>query len=147
MAIIAIFYPDPDNPTKPIYLLVVAAAMVYAWLLRKWHYRKKFPEHQTWLPYLVPGIISWIGFISAHLHPALAIVPIVPFMPGPDKKNLEDLDEEVEEAEEDVATNNKASSLRESNSGALNIEAGSGGGIDRSMSDEVTSIGARLDLL
>ena len=30
-------------------------------------YRKKFPEHQTWLPYIVPGVLSWIGFIKAPL--------------------------------------------------------------------------------
>ena len=41
--------------------------MFWAWCLRKWHYRKKFPEHQTWLPYIVPGVISWIGFIKAPL--------------------------------------------------------------------------------
>ncbi|MCB0321735.1 MAG: Na+/H+ antiporter NhaA [Bdellovibrionales bacterium] len=30
---------------------------------------------------LVGGAGSWFGLCSAHLHPALALVPIVPFMP------------------------------------------------------------------
>ena len=27
------------------------------------------------------GVVSWIGFLRGGLHPALALVPIVPFMP------------------------------------------------------------------
>lgn len=41
---------------------------------------------------LVGGALSWIGFIKAGLHPALCMVPIVPFMPGPDMSALENLD-------------------------------------------------------
>jgi len=29
----------------------------------------------------VPGAVSWLGLLWAHLHPALALVFIVPFMP------------------------------------------------------------------
>ena len=39
---------------------------------------------QAWTPYiLIGGAFSWWGLYSAHLHPALALVPIVPFLPGP----------------------------------------------------------------
>ena len=97
MAIIAVFYPDPYKPVKAQYLLIAVAGMLVAFLLRKWHYRKKYPEHQNWQPYIfLAGGLSWIGLIKAHLHPALAIIPIVPFMPGPDRSALEHLDEQVE---------------------------------------------------
>jgi NhaA family Na+:H+ antiporter len=33
-------------------------------------------------PYLgVSGLLSWIGFLRGGLHPALALVPIIPFLP------------------------------------------------------------------
>ena len=39
-------------------------------------------SHQSWVLYVViPGFLSWLGFLWAHLHPALALVPIIPFMP------------------------------------------------------------------
>jgi NhaA family Na+:H+ antiporter len=37
-----------------------------------------------WIPYIaVCGPLSWLGLSLAHLHPALALVFIVPFLPGP----------------------------------------------------------------
>jgi NhaA family Na+:H+ antiporter len=39
---------------------------------------------KSWLPYIfIGGGLSWWGLFSAHLHPALALVPIVPLLPGP----------------------------------------------------------------
>ncbi len=77
LGIIAIFYGDPNNPAAPGFLLLVAAGMALAFAMRK----KKI---QSFWPYLVgPGILSWLGLIMAHLHPALALVFVVPFMPGP----------------------------------------------------------------
>ena len=35
-----------------------------------------------WLYFLIGGGLSWLGLIMAHLHPALALVFIVPFMPA-----------------------------------------------------------------
>ena len=78
LGIIAIFYPDPQNPVQPIFLLLVGAAMLSAYSLRK-------SNVQSFWPYLLaPGILSWVGLMLAHLHPALALVPIVPFMPTGD---------------------------------------------------------------
>ncbi|MBW2716028.1 MAG: Na+/H+ antiporter NhaA, partial [Deltaproteobacteria bacterium] len=39
---------------------------------------------QSWIPYIaICGPLSWLGLSLAHLHPALALVFIVPFLPGP----------------------------------------------------------------
>lgn len=76
LGIIAIFYPDPEHPVAPAFLVLVAAAMVLAFVLRK---RKIF----SYWPYLLgPGVLSWLGLYLAHLHPALAFVAVVPFMPS-----------------------------------------------------------------
>lgn len=111
MMVIAVFYPDPNShaAVEPVWLLLVIAGMACSFALRKWHYRKPRITHQNWLPYVVlGGTLSWIGFIKAHLHPSLALVPIVPFMPGPNRKVLEDLEEEVEHEFEDEAVDGHA---------------------------------------
>jgi NhaA family Na+:H+ antiporter len=77
LGIIAVFYPNPDHPVAPIWLLLVALGMIVAYGLRKMNVK-------SWVPYIVlAGFTSWIGLLEAHLHPALALVPIVPFLPGP----------------------------------------------------------------
>ena len=78
LGIIAVFYGDPSNPAAPEYLLYFTVpAMIIAFILRK-------KQVMAWFPYiLLAGTLSWVGFIMAHLHPALALVPIVPFLPGP----------------------------------------------------------------
>ncbi len=76
LAIIAVFYPDPENPVAPAFLLLVVAAMALAYALRR------RGVHSFW-PYLLgPGLLSWSGLLLAHLHPALALVAVVPFMPS-----------------------------------------------------------------
>lgn len=75
LAIIAVFYPDPAHPVQVWPLLLVAAAMGIAWGLRRWGVN-------TYWPYLLlAGLASWYGLYLAHLHPALALVFVVPFMP------------------------------------------------------------------
>lgn len=75
LGIIAIAYPDPAHPVQPIYLLVVALAMVVSYGLNK-------AKVINFWPYvLLGGGLSWVGLFMAHLHPALTLVPIVPFMP------------------------------------------------------------------
>ena len=77
LVIIAVFYGDPTNPTRPIFLLLVVLGMAVAFGLRK-------ARVKSWLPYVfVGGPIAWSGLVLAHLHPALALVFIVPFLPGP----------------------------------------------------------------
>ncbi|MRR07269.1 MAG: sodium:proton antiporter [Deltaproteobacteria bacterium] len=75
LAIIAIFYPDPSVPTEPLWLLLTVAGMLAAYLLR-------VSKAKSYWPYLLlGGVPSWIGLHEAHLHPALALVFIVPFFP------------------------------------------------------------------
>lgn len=75
LAIIAIFYSNPLLPVRPIWLLLVVAAMAAAYMLRR-------NGVKSYWPYvLLGGGLSWAGLFQAHLHPALALVSIVPFMP------------------------------------------------------------------
>ena len=78
LGIIAVFYGDPNMPAAPENLLYFAVpGMIVAYVLRRY-------KVNAWLPYILfAGTLSWWGFFSAHLHPALALVPIVPFLPGP----------------------------------------------------------------
>ena len=74
LMIIAFFYPKED----PVWLNVlwVIPGMLTAFALRARNVR-------SWVPYIViGGAFSWWGLFSAHLHPALALVPIVPFLPA-----------------------------------------------------------------
>jgi len=75
LAIIAIFYPDPINPVQPIWLLLVAFAMLIAYRLNKKGVNKYWPY------VLLCGTLSWFGMYNSHLHPALSLIAIVPFLP------------------------------------------------------------------
>ena len=76
LGIIAIFYPDPHLPVRPEWLLLTAAGMGVAWGMRRLHVR-------SWIPYIaVAGVLSWVGIAMAHIETALALVPIVPFLPS-----------------------------------------------------------------
>jgi hypothetical protein len=111
---IALFYTGESSPIRPIWLLLVLGAVGWCAALRMWHFRDDPhpPAHQAWQPYIfIGGTLSWIGFINARLHPALALVPIVPWMPGPYKEQLETLDNEVEEVLENEATDGKADDM------------------------------------
>jgi len=77
LGIIAVFYGDPNNPAAPGFLLLVAGAMALAFAMRK-------KGINNFWPYVLgPGVLSWLGLMMAHLHPALALVFVVPFMPAP----------------------------------------------------------------
>lgn len=74
LIVLAIFY--PSGPVAPLELLLwLAPAIALAWLLR----RRRVASFWAYL--LGPGVLSWIGLVRGGLHPALAMVPIVPFMP------------------------------------------------------------------
>jgi len=96
LGIIAIFYPNPEHPVAPIFLLINAGAMAMAYAMRKANLR-------SWIPYIaLAGGASWVGLILASLHPALALVLIVPFMPAPktDTGLFATMDDVAEEQEE-----------------------------------------------
>ncbi len=76
LGIIAFGYPDPQHPTVWTNTLWILPGMALAFLFRRMGV-------QNWMPYIfVGGAFSWWGLYSAHLHPALALVPIVPFLPA-----------------------------------------------------------------
>ena len=74
LMIIAAFY-----PTGPLHLLdfgvLAGAGMLVAW----WLHKRKVVSF--WPYVLTAGVLSWLGFYRGGLHPALALVPIVPFLP------------------------------------------------------------------
>ena len=98
LGIIAVFYGDVANPAQPQWLGLVALAMVVAFALRKMNVK-------SWVPYIaIAGPISWLGLILAHLHPALALVAVVPFLPGPRKDTgLFNPDDEVDRMGDELA--------------------------------------------
>ena len=75
LVIIAVFYPDPNHPVEPIWLLATVGGMAVVFILRKLRVR--------WWPVyiLTGGSLSWVGLAGAGVEPALALAPIVPFMP------------------------------------------------------------------
>lgn len=81
LVIIAIFYPNPTMPAEPLWLLLTVLGMVIAWLLRR------FAVKSYWPYLLAGGTLSWFGLHQAHLHPALALVFIIPFLPHAKKEH------------------------------------------------------------
>jgi Na+:H+ antiporter, NhaA family len=75
LAIIAIFYPNPNMPAEPIWLLLTVLGVAVAYIMRSFKLRSYWPY------ILVGGTLSWTGLHHAHLHPALALVFIIPFLP------------------------------------------------------------------
>ena len=79
LGIIAIGYPDPAHPTQWANLAWCGLGMGLAYAFRR-------RGCMNWIPYIVVGgTVCWWGLYSAHLHPALALVFVVPFLPGPNK--------------------------------------------------------------
>ncbi|MEZ6094191.1 MAG: Na+/H+ antiporter NhaA [Pirellulaceae bacterium] len=77
LGIIAFAYPDPLHPVQWFNTVWIVPGLLVAACLR-WR------QVSSWLPYvLIGGGFCWWGLYSAHLHPALALVFVVPFIPGP----------------------------------------------------------------
>jgi NhaA family Na+:H+ antiporter len=80
LVVLAVFYPSAPLALGKL-ALFMAPALWLAWEMRQRRVR------DFW-PYLVgPGVLSWYALYIGGIHPALALVPIVPFMPG-GKKDL-----------------------------------------------------------
>jgi NhaA family Na+:H+ antiporter len=76
LGIIAVFYPDPLHPVAPVWFCLTCLGMVTAYGLRR-------ASVMSYWPYLiVGGGLSWAGLFKSHLHPALALVFIIPFLPS-----------------------------------------------------------------
>jgi NhaA family Na+:H+ antiporter len=74
LVILAVFY--PSAPLAPLWLagLMSAALLTAIWLRRR--------RTCSFWPYIIgPGALSWAALFLGGFHPALALVPIVPFMP------------------------------------------------------------------
>jgi Na+:H+ antiporter, NhaA family len=74
LIIIALFY--PTGAVRFVeFLAILAVALAIAWELRR---RRTL----NFWPYIIgAGIVSWVAFRRGGLHPALALVPIIPFVP------------------------------------------------------------------
>jgi NhaA family Na+:H+ antiporter len=74
LIILAVFYPSGRLSLSAPIALMVTAVLVALWLRRR--------RTLSFWPYVVgPGGLSWAALYFGGLHPALALVPIVPFMP------------------------------------------------------------------
>jgi NhaA family Na+:H+ antiporter len=74
LVILAVFY--PSGPLAPLWLagLMSAAVLTAVWLRSR--------RARSFWPYVIgPGALSWAALYIGGFHPALALVPIVPFMP------------------------------------------------------------------
>jgi NhaA family Na+:H+ antiporter len=72
LVVLAVFYPARELRLV-VGVLFMGAALVIAYLLRRRGVRSFWPF------LLGPGTLSWSGLYLGGLHPALALVPIVPF--------------------------------------------------------------------
>jgi NhaA family Na+:H+ antiporter len=74
LLILAVFYPSGALSLPSLVVLMTAAVMLALWLRRR--------RTRSFWPYIIgPGLLSWTALYLGGFHPALALVPIVPFMP------------------------------------------------------------------
>ena len=74
LLILAVFYPSgPLHPVEGVAWM--AAAMAAAWWLRRRHVTNFWPY------VIAAGSFSWMALFRGGLHPALALVPVLPFLP------------------------------------------------------------------
>jgi Na+:H+ antiporter, NhaA family len=74
LLILAVFYPSGPISVSALGMLMTAAVLAALWLKRR--------HVSSFWPYVLgPGSLSWAALYFGGFHPALALVPIVPFMP------------------------------------------------------------------
>jgi NhaA family Na+:H+ antiporter len=87
LMILAVFYPSGTVSYVALAVLMTTAIVLALWLRRR--------THSFWPFVLGPGVLSWAALYFGGFHPALALVPIVPFMPhGPRDLGIYDPREE-----------------------------------------------------
>ncbi len=74
LLLLAVFY-----PTGPISLPWLAGLMVLAVGVARWLKARRVGSF--WAYTLIPGALSWAALFFGGFHPALAMVPVLPFMP------------------------------------------------------------------
>src|SRR5688572_21311122 len=74
LAILAVFYPTGALRLLEFAVLLGMAIAIAGVLRRR--------AHRSFWPYMLgAGVVSWFAFFRGGLHPALALVPIIPFLP------------------------------------------------------------------
>jgi Na+:H+ antiporter, NhaA family len=74
LILLAVFYPAAQGSLLQFVALMVPALAVSAWLRRS--------RATSFWPYLtIGGGLSWAALLVGGFHPALALLPILPFMP------------------------------------------------------------------
>ncbi len=74
LVILALFYPSREISISS-FVLLMTLAMAMAWAIRR-------ARVTSYWPYIaIAGTCSWFALFKGGFHPALALVPIVPFMP------------------------------------------------------------------
>jgi NhaA family Na+:H+ antiporter len=74
LIILAVFYPSGALSFVSLGVLMTAAVILAVGMRRR--------RVQSFWPYVLgPGALSWAALYTGGFHPALALVPIVPFMP------------------------------------------------------------------
>src|SRR5688572_17613040 len=74
LMILAVFYPSGPLSVTALGILMTASGLAALWL--------KHRGVRSFWPYVLgPGSLSWAALYFGGFHPALALVPIVPFMP------------------------------------------------------------------
>jgi len=74
LLVLAVFYPI-DMVRPIIFAVMLSAALALCWTFR----RARIV--QFW-PYIaIGGTLSWVAFLRGGFHPALALVPVIPFVP------------------------------------------------------------------
>ena len=74
LIVLALFYPQGEVSLLKLFA-GIGPALACAWLLRRSGVK------YFWAYVFGPGLLCWVGLSLGGLHPALALVPIVPFMP------------------------------------------------------------------
>jgi len=74
LILLAAFYPAGSVSLPALAMLMTAAVVLALWLRGR--------QTDSFWPYVIgPGTLSWAALYFGGVHPALALVPIVPFMP------------------------------------------------------------------
>ncbi|MBN2481664.1 MAG: Na+/H+ antiporter NhaA [Bacteroidales bacterium] len=73
LLILAIFYPQEE--VHLVWMLLPLIAVGMGMLFQRLRLRS------FWWYIAIPGIISWIGFSKAGIHPALGLLPVIPTIP------------------------------------------------------------------
>jgi Na+:H+ antiporter, NhaA family len=74
LILLAVVYPTGELSLLRLVVFLVSAIGI-AWILNRYRVSSFWPY------VLVAGGLSWVALYSGGVHPALALVPIVPFMP------------------------------------------------------------------